>query len=118
MEYRTRLARAEGEVHRLWTEHRLAQEELKPLAEALPALESAAREADRAYEARDVTGPVHLGVVDAYLRSAYEAEDRTQGLLEARVALQTVLGPPGGLRPRVSERSRNGRTGTAAPGSR
>ncbi|MBI5016183.1 MAG: hypothetical protein HZB55_11955 [Deltaproteobacteria bacterium] len=116
LEYRARLARAEGDVHRLWTEDRLAQADLRKLREGLPELESAAWDADRAYDSQDLTGPVRLGTVDAYLRSAYDAEDRTQGVLETCVALQTVLGPPPGLSLRAL-RSAQGR-GAGAERSR
>lgn len=91
-EYQARLDAADAQVQLLWTRHRLLAAQLRTLQTNLPALESMASKAHRAYEARDIQALVYLNLENTLLNKQLEAVTLRESLWATRVALQTLLG--------------------------
>ncbi len=91
-EYQARIDEADAQVHLLWMRHTLIEAQLHSLQTNLPALESMATKAHRAYEARDIGALVYLNLENTLLNKQLEAVTLRESLWETRVALQTLLG--------------------------
>jgi outer membrane protein TolC len=90
--YQARLDDAYAKVHLLWTRDSLLEAQLRSVETNLPALESMASRAHRAYEARDIGALVYLNLENTLLNKQLEAVTLRESLWETRVALQTLLG--------------------------
>jgi outer membrane protein TolC len=91
-EYQARLDQADGEVHQLWAQHELLARQLREVTAELPTLKAMASQAQRAYEAQDISALVYLNLENTSLNMQIEALDLRQSLLGTRIALQTLLG--------------------------
>lgn len=94
--YQARLDQAAGDAGQVWQASRLMQSRLQEIEARLPALESAAREAEQSLRQRNLDAGLYVSVESSLLAEQAEAIRLRASLAAAQSALRTLLGLPSG----------------------